>query len=225
MKEISSTISYFEKAQVKDALIPLVDVVAVSEKSKLLGAIKTIKKSGFSRLPVYRGERDNIIGIVHTHDLLKATDKNESIEPYIKKSVFVPETMSLTQLLYKMQKEGISLCVVLDELKQISCIISLEDILEELVGEISELGKVDMPLYKLLLPGSFLISGRMEIDQLNEKFQWNLPKNDYMTLTGFLLTQFNDIPTIGQKLQYKNFIFTIRSATEKTIKLIHVKVK
>src|SRR3989338_7006110 len=125
MKEISSTISYFEKAQVKDALIPLVDVVAVSEKSKLLGAIKTIKKSGFSRLPVYRGERDNIIGIVHTHDLLKATDKNESIEPYIKKSVFVPETMSLTQLLYKMQKEGISLCVVLDELKQISGIISL----------------------------------------------------------------------------------------------------
>ena len=82
-----------------------------------------------------------------------------------------------------------------------------------------------MPLYKQLAPGSFLISGRMEIDQLNKKFQWDFPQDDYLTLGGFLLVQFNTIPTLGQKIQYKNFVFTIRSATEKTIKLIHIKVK
>ena len=222
---ISETISYFEKAQVKDAFIPLVDVVAISQKSKFLGAIRTVKKSGFSRLPVYKNEHDAIMGIVHIHDLLKAVDKDESLEAYIKKSVFVPETLSLPQLLYQMQKDGISLCVVLDEFKQISGIISLEDILEELVGEISEIGHEDMPLYKQLAPGSFLISGRMEIDQLNKKFQWDFPQDDYLTLGGFLLVQFNTIPTLGQKIQYKNFVFTIRSATEKTIKLIHIKVK
>jgi len=221
----SSKISHFEKAKVKEAHIPLVDVVSIPHTSTLEQAVTTIENEGVSRVLVYQEGRDHIVGMIHTHDLLKASFEETDLSPYIRKPMFIPEEVMLSKALVQMQKNAASLCVVLDEFNQVSGIITLEDILEELVGEISDEHDNPPPLYKKIGKSSMLMSARMEIDNINEIFKWNLPKKDYESLGGFLISQCNSIPGPNQKIQFNDLVFTVRSSSKRVLKLIHVKKK
>ncbi|MBI2608622.1 MAG: CBS domain-containing protein [Deltaproteobacteria bacterium] len=221
----SSKISHFEKAKVKEAHIPLIDVVSIPHTSTLQKAIETVENEGVSRILIYKEQQDRIIGILHTHDLLKASLEETDLSPYIHKPMFIPEEVVLPKTLVQMQKNASSLCVVLDEFNQVSGIITLEDILEELVGEISDEHDNPPPLYKKIGKSSFLVSARMEIDEINDIFKWNLPKKDYESLGGFLMSQCNAIPKPNQKIQFNDLVFTVRASSKKNLNLIHIKKK
>ncbi|MBI2026243.1 MAG: CBS domain-containing protein [Deltaproteobacteria bacterium] len=225
MKEtLLKKIKKFEHAHVKSALIPLVDVSSLPTNATVFDAVKKIHTEGYSRLLVYEDNSDHIVGLVSFHDLFRATSGQDLLSVYMKKPFFVSEAVSLPQLLLKMRKEGISLAVVLDEFNQVSGIVTLEDVLEELVGEIADEMEDYYLLYKKISDTSYLLSGRMEIDEINDKLQWALPKKDYETLSGFIISEIHEIPQVGKTFKYENFKFTIREASEKNIKLVHVNI-
>ena len=217
-------IKKFEHSHVKTALIPLVEVASLSRTACVFDAMKKIHKEGYSRLLIYEENADHIIGVLSFHELFKAKEGSELVSTYMKKPFFVSEAVALPQLLLKMRREGISLAIVLDEFNQVSGIVTLEDVLEELVGEIADEMEDQYPLFKKISDKSYVLSGRMEIDEINEKLHWALPKKDYETIGGFILNEINEIPKIGKTFKYENFKFTIREANEKAIKLVHVDI-
>ncbi len=206
----------FTETRVGQVMIPLVEVKALDENSTLAQALEFASRYPFSRYPVYQERIDNIIGMVESRDLLSASPSSK-LKELVKPVKYVPETMPVDELLQMMQKENFIFAVVVDEYGGCVGIITREDILEEVIGEIEDEHEQKRPLWRKLAPGRWLINARMEIDQLNELFGWSLPKNGYETLAGFLLDQFQRIPRTGEILRWKDFTFLVRKAEPRSI--------
>lgn len=215
----------FSHTLVKEAMIPLIEVAAVEDKATAMEAIATISKRGYSRLPVYHERIDNIIGIVNSFDLLDTPLSDQSIKSLIRNSPYVPESKPIDELLVEMQKKRNHLAIVVDEYGGTVGIITLEDILEEIVGEIKDEYDTDQRLYRKIRWNKYLINARMEIDQIRELLTLSLPDGDFETLGGFLLEKFGHIPKPGEILKYQNLTFTIVSSDERSIGEVKVKVE
>lgn len=216
----------FSKAETKNALNPLVNVDALQDSTTLPEALASFKKYAHSRLPVYHGRVDNIVGILHSFDLFTDADISNSSEKRIselmKPAYYAPETQKLDDLFYNLQKRGIQMAIVVDEYGGAVGIITIEDILEEIVGEIQDEYDEESAQFKEFSDNEFLVQGRMEIEAINDLLKLNLPHGDYETLAGFLLQQFNRIPEEGDELYYGNLKFIIRKASHRMIKLVHI---
>ncbi len=206
----------FSETKVSEVMIPLVDVRALKEDLTVKEALKIASKYPFSRYPVFRDRIDNIIGLVESRDLI-SSPATKKLKDLTRKVTFVPETMPVDELLERMQREGFQFAVVVDEYGGCVGIITREDILEEIIGEIEDEHEQKKPMFKKLATGRWLINARMEIDQINETFGWNLPKNGYETLAGFLLDKFQRIPKTGEILRWQDFTFLVKKATARSI--------
>ena len=214
----------FSHTLVKEAMIPLIEVAAVENKVTVKDAIATISKRGYSRIPVFNERIDNIIGIVNSFDLLDVPLSDQSITPLIRIAPFVPESKPIDELLGEMQKRRNHLAIVVDEYGGTVGIITIEDILEEIVGEIKDEYDIDKNLYRKIRWNTYLINARMEIDQIRELLPLSLPDGDFETLGGFLLEKFAHIPKPGEILTYHNLTFTIVSSDERSIGEVRIKV-
>lgn len=212
----------FSRTQVKEVMIPLIEVVAVPETYLVSQALETFRRSRYSRLPVYRQRIDNIIGILHSFDLLGEQDLEAGIQKFIRPAHFVPETKRADHLLQEMQQLGLHLVVVVDEYGGAVGIVALEDLLEEIVGDIADEFDQETTPYKRLRPGVWLVSARMEIEALREKLGLDLPAGEYHTLAGFLIQQTGDLPRTGEKIHYQNLTFIIRQADPRAIKEVEI---
>jgi CBS domain containing-hemolysin-like protein len=210
-----------------EIMTPRTDIVAVEANSDRQTVLDIITSAGHSRLPVYEENIDNIIGLIYAKDLLADIGKTGTefnLRDKIRDVYFVPETKPIRVLLHEFQNQKLHIAVLLDEYGGTAGIVTLEDILEELVGEITdEYEKTPPKPIKKIDQNTFETDARTYIDDLNDQFELNLPEDeDYDTIGGFVFSHLGYIPKTGESFDYQNLKFTISSAEARRIKRIRI---
>ena len=210
-----------------EIMTPRTDIVAVELNSDLQTILETICSAGHTRVPVYENNIDNIIGLVYAKDLLTEIGKNPAdfkLRNKIRDAYFVPETKPLRALLHEFKNQKLHIAVVLDEYGGTAGIVTLEDILEELVGKITDEYEEKPPEpVKKIDHNTIEADAGTYVDDLNDRFELNLPENeDYDTIGGFVFSRLGYIPKTGDSFDYENLKFTIASAEKKRIKRVKI---
>ena len=210
-----------------EIMTPRTDIVAVEVSSDLQTILETINTAGHTRVPVYEENIDNIIGLIYAKDLLTEVGEPAAdfkLRDKIRDAYFVPETKPLRVLLHEFQNLKLHIAVVLDEYGGTAGIVTLEDILEELVGEITdEYEEAPPEPIKKIDQNTIEADARTYVDDLNDEFELSLPEDeDYDTIGGFVFSHLGYIPKIGETFDYENLKFTITSAEARRIKRIRI---
>ncbi|MBU4344350.1 MAG: hemolysin family protein [Desulfobacteraceae bacterium] len=216
-KKLIHRVFHLAESDVADVMVPLVNVTAIPDTTTVEDAIKIIGRTGYSKLPVFKDRIDNLTGVIFDRDILDVPDTLANIGQFIRKAVFVPELKRADDLLISFQKTRDSIAIVVDEYGGSVGIITLEDILEEVVEEIRDEYDSETGQFVRLGKNRFLVNAAMEIEHANEKMNLNLPKEDYETIGGFLLKQMGKIPKKGEILIYRNIKFTVGLSDKKSI--------
>jgi CBS domain containing-hemolysin-like protein len=211
----------FSDTRVREAMIPLVEVVALEDTATVDELVQAIRAHGYSRIPIFQDNIHNIVGWVNALDVLSLPPGERSFRHLIRLAYYVPETRRIGDLLRDVQQKGVPLAVVVDEYGGSVGIVTIEDMLEEIVGEIEDEYDAAERLYEVLSDGSFRIDGRMEIDAINEILGLNIPTGAYATLAGFILTQLERIPQPGEMVVHDGLMLEIEEATNRTIERVH----
>jgi len=223
-KKIVERIFDFSETEVEDVMIPLVNVEALEIQDHIDKAISLAQKTGYSRIPVFSEEAYNIIGIVHAFDLLTAQQKTLTLKDIMRPAPYVPNTAPVDELLKHLRTEGNSIAIVVDEYGGTTGIVTIEDILEEVVGEIYDEYDKEEHFFVKIGKNKYLVNARMEIDELNDHLKLQLPKDDYETVAGFLLKHMEKIPRIGESFEFANLKFIITEADKRSIKKVSITI-
>ncbi|MDR0567015.1 MAG: hemolysin family protein [Prevotellaceae bacterium] len=213
----------FADVKVRECMVPRTEIEAIALNESVENLRNLFVQSGFSRILVYRGSIDNIIGYVKSTDLFKSY---ASIRDMLITPEFVPESMSAQKLLAALIKDHKSMAVVVDEFGGTAGMVTLEDVMEEIFGEIEDEHDLESLLEKKLSDREFLLAGRLEVAYLNEKYNLHIPESDeYETLAGFIIFSSESIPTAGETLELDNFKVRILKTTASKVDLVHVTLK
>jgi putative hemolysin len=212
----------FGDATVEDAMVPLVEVVAAPDTMSVAAAGALMMETGFSRLPVYKGRVDAVIGMVSHRDLLFAASLESTVASCLRTVPFVPESKRLEDLFTELRRDRQHLSVVVDEYGGTVGIITTEDIMEEIVGDIHDESDPEPPKIQRLGERSWLVSGRLEREPLQEQLGLVLPEGDFETLAGFLLNRLGRIPLLNERLSWNDWKFTVVKATDRAILEVNV---
>jgi len=224
-KKIVERIFDFSETEVEDVMIPLVNVEALEVNDRIEKAVSCAQKTGYSRIPVFSEEAYNIIGIVHAFDLLTAQQKTQTLRDIMRPAPYVPNTAPVDELLKQLRTKGNSIAIVVDEYGGTIGIVTIEDILEEVVGEIYDEYDKEEHFFVKIGKNKYLVNARMEIDELNDHLKLQLPKDDYETVGGFLLKHMEKIPRIGETFQFANLKFIITEADKRSIKKVSITIR
>lgn len=212
----------FSKIKARDCMIPRTEMVAVEIDEKLSNLVTLFIQKGLSKILVYRKTIDNIIGCVHSFDLFKSP---KSIKQIIKPIDFVPSVMSGKELLELFTKQSGSIAVVTDEYGGTAGLVTIEDVIEEIFGEIEDEHDKEDLTEKILSKTEFIFSARIEIDYLIENYKLGfIASDEYDTLGGLIIHELESIPMIGQQLTYQNLSIEIQAVSERRIELVKVTV-
>jgi putative hemolysin len=215
----------FSETTVDEIMIPLIQVSALSEKAKVGDAIKMIEETGHSRIPIFTDRVDNITGMLHSFYLLGA-DPNDEVKNFTRHPFYVPESKLVDELLDEMKEGRAGMAVVVDEYGGAVGVIALEDILEEVVGEIEDEYDKGIRLWRKVAEGEYLINPKIEVDVINDDLALGIPESvDYETLSGFLLSEVGSIPRTGDKIKLRNYVFTITKATSRSVDEVKLLIK
>ena len=223
-KKIIGKIFDFRNITVEECMIPLINIVALDENSTMEMARMRVEHTNYSRIPIFGERIHNIYGILNASDILRASG-DAAIKNLMKPAYYVPKAKKINELLEELQWLGIQMAVVVDEYGGTIGIVTREDILEEIVGEIEDEYDTGEKLFEKYPDGAYFINARMEIDAINEQMSFGIPKGDYETLGGFLLNQFQKVPKAGDTLEYGSLIFKILDSDERSIKKVEVRKK
>nr|HPM00721.1 hemolysin family protein [Candidatus Cloacimonadota bacterium] len=218
-KKIIDSIFRFSTTQVKEIIVPRVDIVGVEISETIDKAKKIITESGYSRIPVYHKRIDEIVGVLYAKDLLLNPDK-KTIGSIMRKPFYVTENMKIQNLLNQFKSKKIQIAIVVDEYGGTSGLISLEDILEQLVGEIMDEYDDEMPSITKLNDRDYIVSGMINIPELNHQFNLNL-NEEYENLAAFLFDSLNHVPQKNEKYSVENQVeFTITQIKRQRINYV-----
>ncbi len=215
-RQMIDRIFRFSETQVREVMIPLIEVSAIEETATVEEVIRKVQEEGYSRFPVYRERIDHVLGILRSFDLLDASAA-EPASAFTRKAPFVPEVMPVDELMLQLQRDGHHMAIVVDEYGGSVGIVTMEDLLEEIVGEIQDEYDIQEIQHRKLSAHQFLVSARMQIPNANELLGLQIPKGDYETLGGFLLKMFRRIPKEGESLVLGEAQFTVQKADEKSV--------
>lgn len=213
----------FGETTVDEAMIPLIEVVALPAGATVAEAVASVSEHHFSRIPVYEERIDQIVGIVHAFDLLSA-DPQASLGSLMRPAYYVPETKLVDDLLQEMQRRQVQMAIVVDEYGGVVGIVTVEDLLEEIVGEIEDEYDEEPPPFRRLPDGSYMVDARMEVDLFNEELGLKLPEGEYETLGGFLLSLFQKIPDPGEEIRYRSIRFLVTESDKRSIVKVRVRL-
>jgi len=229
-REMIESIIRFYDVEVREVMTPRTSMVCMDAALTLPEGVKVATACGHSRIPVYKENKDNIVGILYVKDLLQYVGTKEweekRIGQVVRKAYFVPESKKISRLFQEFRTQRFHIAVVLDEYGGTSGLVTIEDILEEIVGEIAdeyELQKGGAPVRNIDEQTAEADAG-VHIDELNERLGLEVPEDgSYETLAGFLFTQFGRIPQIGERLNWGNVVFEVIDADERRIKKVRIR--
>lgn len=220
--EIFQNAMEFKNIKLRECMIPRTEIVAMDENEPIDALRQKFIETGHSKILVYKESIDNIIGYTHSFDMFK---QPQAINAVLKNIIIVPETQLASEVLKMMIQQHKSVAVVVDEFGGTSGMVTLEDIIEEIFGEIEDEYDMEEFVEKKINDKEFLFSARLEIDDLNKKYGFDFPESeDYETLAGFIINHFEDIPEANEEILIDKYIFTITKATDNRIEQIHLRV-
>ena len=213
----------FRKVKVRECMVPRTEIIAVEANDSLDNLKKEFIDQGLSRILVYEETIDNIIGYIHSFDLFATT---KGMNNLIKPIIFVPETMLANVVMTKFIQERKSIAVVLDEFGGTSGLVTMEDVIEEIFGEIEDEFDEEDLIEKVISDKMYEFSARLEIDYLNEKYKLNIPESDvYETLAGYIIKHHESIPGKGDTIEIDQYSLEILQASESRIELVKLRIR
>ncbi len=218
-RQMIGRIFRFARLEARKVMVPLVRVEAVPLEITLAAAIELVRREGFSRLPVFDGRIVNIVGVVHIFDLLEAPDLSRPVSEVMRPVSYFSEATTADQILVAMQRTGENLAVVVDEYGGASGIVAVEDLIEEIVGEIEDEYDVREELARVINPHTLAVSARAPITQLNERFGLRLPEGvEYATIGGVVVERLGHIPKPGEHLALDDLTITVTRSDARAVR-------
>ena len=226
-RDMITGIMEFNNSDVSEIMTPRIDMFSIPLSMPVNEALELAIQNGHSRIPVYKDNRDDIVGILYVKDLLpywKSDDQKKlHIEKLIREPYFIPETKHIGNLLHEFQQKKIHIAVIIDEYGGTAGIVTIEDIIEEIVGEILDEHDASLNQIKYLEDNIVEVDSRLRLEELNKALQISIPlDNQYETVGGFLFTSIGYIPLKGETYRYNNLEFIVVSASTKRIERIKV---
>ena len=230
-KEMINSIFDFDDKLAKEVMTPRTEVYMIN--SQLPLSIEELLEENYSRIPVYEGDMDNIIGILYLKDFLheayQVGFENVDIKKLLHRPYFVPECKNIDQLFKELQKSKNHLAVLIDEYGGFSGIVTIEDLIEEVMGDINDEYDDDDPVIRKIDNDTYIVNGLISIKELNDKLQLNLDEEteDYDTLGGFLINQIDYIPSETEEcmVEYENLVFKIECVKDKRIEMVKIHIQ
>lgn len=217
--ELLENVLNLASIRVKESMVPRTDIIAVDENSSIEDVRRRFIETGHSKLPVYRENVDRIVGIVFAHDLF---DRPQRLDEIIRPARYVPEFKLSKRLLKEFLETNSSIAVVIDEYGGTAGLVTREDLLEELFGDIQDEFDVEEEVMRQLGENVFIVSGRVRVEELNERYRLDIREGDYETIAGFVLENVGTIPAAKQDVMMNGLQFTILKATSSRIDLMKI---
>ena len=226
--ELIHAVIEFGDTRVSEVMTPRPDIVGVPETATIREARDVILESKYSRLPVYRDQIDNVEGIIYVRDLLQCWaegSEKESIRPLIRSVYFVPETKPVAELLEEMQKAHVQLAMVIDEYGGVCGLVTVEDILEEIVGEIEDEDIAGEELEEIVeaKEGSYEVMASTEIGKIERLFDMEIEADDFTTIAGLVINESGKVPAVGEILTIRGLEVEVLEADERRINRLRIK--
>jgi putative hemolysin len=218
------SIFHFGDTLAREIMVPRIDILALEAATPLEEAIVALNKSGHSRVPVYDEAVDNIIGLLYAKDLLRVRLEGQnlsSLRSLLRPAYFVPEAKKVDELLREMQSRSVHMALVVDEYGGIAGLVTMEDIVEEIVGEIrDEYDQSEEQLYEQVGENEYIFHGRIDLDDFNSVIGSSLTKEVADTLGGFIYSQIGRVPVGGEKVEVENLVLTIEQVSGRRIRRV-----
>jgi putative hemolysin len=224
-KDMIERIFSFSETTAYEVMIPLIDVAAIEQDTTCGEAIALAHAQAHIRLPVYAERVDKVVGVLNALELLGA-DAQQPIKPFIREVRFVPPSKNISELLLDLRKDGDTVAVVVDEFGGAAGLVTMEDIMEEVVEEMEDeydSGEKPVQWVRKISKKDYMVSARIEVDSLEEALGIQLPKGKYATLAGFLLEKSGDIPAPGTVIKRRGISFTVERSTPQAIQEVRVR--
>jgi CBS domain containing-hemolysin-like protein len=199
-KEMISSIFEFGDTLVREVMTPRPDILAVEDSEPLEKAIDLIKDTGHSRIPIFENNIDNVLGVIYAKDLLSARDGN--LRDYMRSALFIPETKHVAELLHQMQSNRTHLAIVVDEYGVTSGLVTMEDLIEEIVGEIHDEFERGVKNLEKLDESTYLVDGKVAVDEVNQMAGLNLPTDESDSLGGLVFGRLGKVPAVGDMVRF-----------------------
>ena len=209
----------------REIMVPRIDMLALDANTPPLSAVDALLESGHSRVPVFEENVDNTLGVLYAKDLLRVWregNKLESLRELLRPAYFVPEAKKVDEMLTEMQSQRIHIGIVVDEYGGIAGLVTLEDILEEIFGEIhDEYDQGEELPYQIMQDGEYMFLGRVDLDDFNDLMDSELPTNEADTLGGFIYSRLGHVPSVGESVQEDNLLLTVEQVSARRIRKVH----
>lgn len=210
----------------REIMVPRTEITCMDSNSTIEAVIQSIIEEGHSRIPIYEGDLDHIVGIIYAKDLLRFWGKQgdrTSLREIARNSLFIPETKSLESLLREFKSKRVHIAIVVDEYGGTSGIITIEDLVEEVFGEIEDEYDAEEQRLIPLQDGWVLVDGRLEIEQLEEYLNLQIPRNNFESVGGFIFHLIGRVPDKGETIAYPGLEILIEAADERKIEKVRVR--
>jgi putative hemolysin len=224
-RELIESIIEFGDTVVREVMVPRPDMLIVEEGATVTDALDLAISHGVSRLPVQGRDGDDIVGLAYTKDLIRVEREGRGDEPVLdlaRKVRFVPENMPVARLMREMQRDKFHLAIVADEYGGIAGLVTLEDCLEELVGEIVDEYDVEAAVIERLPNGDFLVDGGTPVEDINELLDLTLPNEDWDTVGGFIFGTLEHVPEVGEDVVHAGWRFKVDEVDGRRIRLVRI---
>ncbi len=225
-RELIHQIFEFGDTLVREVMVPRTDMVVVRSDATLTDALDTITNAGYSRIPIFEGDTDNIVGVLYAKDLLKrqmSRDGQTRASALGRAPLFVPEQKKVSDLLREMQQQRVHMAIVVDEYGGTAGLVTIEDLIEEIVGEIVDEYDQEEPLVEPLEGDSIRVSARLPIDEVNELLDVDLPHEEWDTVGGLVFGLTGRVPTPGEKIRYDSLEFQTERVSGRRIQKVVIR--
>ncbi len=214
-----------EETTAHEIMVPRTDIVAVDTDAPLPGVIDLVLERGYSRIPLYQDTIDNVVGIIYAKDLLRYCRDQESqvsLLDIARPPYFIPESKRIGELLRELQEKKVHIAIVVDEYGGVAGLVTIEDLLEEIVGEIEDEYDTEEPKVEWLNETEAVVDAKLSIDDLNDFFDLNLQPEGFDTVGGFVYAQLGRIPTVNDKVETHGLTISVLSTLGRRIKKVRV---
>src|SRR3989339_848832 len=212
-REMITSIFEFGETVAREVMTPRPDISACDINNDLSEMKKLVIESGHSRLPVFEKNLDSIVGILYAKDLLKAAPA--SVRDLLRPAIFIPETKKVAELLHEMQAARTHLAIIVDEYGMTSGLVTLEDLIEEIVGEIHDEFERDEKMVEEIGANTYLIDGKLSLNDLNDRLNLDLPVEDYDTIGGFVFGHLGKSPSVGQVVRLNKLLISVERVSHR----------